>query len=827
MGRLFSIVCAAALISIGSGALRAAAPLQTALPRAADSPRIEARALLDRYCVTCHSTRLHTAGLDLQSIDVLRIGGRPEVWEKVVRKLRGGLMPPAGLPRPNRDVYDAFASTLEQHLDRAAGAQPNPGRTPSLHRLNRIEYQNAIRDLLALDVNPTELLPSDEASYGFDNIASVLKISQAHLERYLSAARRVSRLAVGSGTEAADVVVASSTLFFPQYERMDGLPFGTRGGILVRQVFPQNGEYVISIVLGEVARAAEPPDAHQLEVTIDGERAQLLELAPKAREQRLVVAEIGEPEPLRVRLPITAGPHEIGITFPKSSTHVAYVVQQGYRQTFLKATKGVALGQGGVIMPWVEKVTIGGPFKPTGPGDTPSRRAIFTCRPATAADEEPCAKRILARLARRAYRRSITDSDLVPLLNFYREGRSGGFESGIERALGAILVSPEFWYRIEGDPPRIAPGTNYRLDDLQLASRLSFFLWSSIPDDMLLDVAARGALSKPAILEQQVRRMLADPRARVLTTNFAAQWLQLANLDKVTPIESQFPDFDEGLQRALRQEMELFVDSIRRDDRSVLELLDADYTFVNERVARHYGIPNVIGSHFRRVALSPDDPRRGLLGKAAILTLTSHPTRTSPVKRGKWMLDVLLGTPPPPPPPNVPDLPEAPRGKSLSVRELMAAHRANPVCASCHSMIDPGGFALENFDAIGRFRTIERESGAPIDASGVLPDGTRFDGLTEFRAELLKYPERFVTTMTEKLLTYALGRGVEYYDAPAIRRIVRDSVPHEYRYSSLILGVVKSVPFQWRRSLSSIDAELAAPDPARTPTATGSSVERR
>lgn len=801
--------CSAVMLA-ALGSVQAAAPQQS--PAGASTPPAPPqRVLLDRYCVGCHNQKLKTAGLTLDARDVARVGDDAEVWEKAVRKLRAGLMPPAGRPRPDKATYDGFTTWLEAELDRAAAADPNPGRTEPFHRLNRTEYQNAIRDLLTLEVEVGSLLPTDDASYGFDNMAGVLRMSPTLMERYLSAARKLSRLAVGTPTLLPEVDTFRVRPDFPQEDRPDGLPFGTRGGASIRYAFPLDAEYVIQARLarrgssgGEEVDIPRFAESHQLEVSVDGERLQLFTLAgealPPPGAQRDPQYQQGRRADLdanwRVRLPVKAGSREVTVAFLKKSS----AADETARLPFLRPYAGA--GGDTRSQPYLSMVTISGPFNATGPGDTPSRRRVFVCRPAAPAEEASCADTILATLARRAYRRPVTEADLAVLRPFYDAGRTeGGFDVGIQRALERLLVSPHFLLRIERDPAGIAPKTNYRISDLELASRLSFFLWSSLPDEELLDVATRGQLRDPAVLERQVRRMLADARSQALTNNFAAQWLYLRNVAALGPDLDVFPDFDESLRQAFQREAELFVGSIFGEDRSVLDLLTADHTYVNERLARHYRIPNVYGSHFRRITLS-DDARRGLLGKGAILAVTAYPHRTSPVLRGKWVLENLLGTPPPPPPPNVPDLKDTnASGKVLSMRDRMVQHRANPVCASCHSMMDPPGLALEQFDGVGRLRVVD-DSFAPIDLSGVLPDGTKFEGVAGLRQALLSRSERFTTTLTEKLLAYALGRGLEYYDAPAVRAITQDAAHHDYRFSSLILSIVNSMPFQMRRSQS-------------------------
>ena len=731
-------------------------------------------------------------------MDLAKVPDSTETWEKVVRKLRSGMMPPAGLPRPDKSASDSLASWLENEIDQAAAAHPNPGRKAPFHRLNRAEYQNVIRDLLSVEIDVAALLPPDDAGYGFDNIAGVLKINQPLMERYLSAARRISRVALGSRQTPATSVTVRLRPDLPQYDQVEQLGFGTRGGTLFRHTFPVDAEYVIKLQLG----AGTAAGARQLELNIDGERVKLFPISPPSRGRGQAPPQDPDDVPaagggLEARIPIQAGPREIGVTFVKGAANVEI---EGARAIFRRPGP---FHEGNSFMPVAEpflgSVTITGPFNIRGPGDTPSRRRILVCQPASRAEEARCARTILTDLARRAYRRPVSDADVTPLLAFFNDNRAGGFEAGIEIALRRLLVSPEFLFRIESAPRNLAPGSNHRITDLELASRLSFFLWSSIPDDELLDLAARGQLRNAAVLEQQVRRLLADPRSESLVTNFAGQWLYLRNLAALEPESFLFPDFEDSLRQAMRRETELFFGSIVRENRSARELLTADYTFVNERLARHYGIPNVYGSRFRRVTLA-DENRRGLLGQGSILFATSRPNRTSPVLRGKWILENIVGVVPPDPPPNIPAFPEKSpvTHKVLSVRERLAQHRASPTCASCHAMIDPPGFALEHFDAIGRWRELD-ESFQPIDASGVLPDGTRFDGVVALREALLNPPTRFVTTVSEKLFTYALGRGLEHYDAPAVRTVVRDAARDDYKFSSLVLGIVRSLPFQMSR----------------------------
>ena len=759
-------------------------------------------AVFGKYCVTCHNPKLKTAGLVIDPAAAERAAANPELWEKVIRKLRTRAMPPSGMPRPDEATYDATAAFLEAELDDAAAATPHPGKLPLLHRLSRTEYQNAIRDLLALDALPEEmdyslLLPADNASSGFDNIADLLFVSPSTMERYLDAADKISRLAVGD--PGAPVMVNRYRLSDeqPQDERVDGLPFGTRGGLAIRSDFPVDGDYLFKIEL-----ASAPREPERLLILLDGQRVQLAPLIPSTNGPG---GRGSTPKPLEFRLPVKAGPRLVGVTF---------VEQDEVRDE--QTLRPRMRGRGAQLA--LANVTISGPYQAGGPGDTPSRRRIFVCRPPNSGEELACAKRILATLARRAYRRPKTAEDVQELLPFYTEARAeGGFDAGIQNALERLLVSPQFLFRIEREPAHIAPGTPYRISDLELASRLSFFLWSSIPDDELLDLAARGRLRDPAVLEQQVKRMLADRRSEAMVTNFAEQWLFLRDIDAKRPDELLFPDFDENLRQAFRRETDLFLDSILRENRSVLELLTANYTFVNERLAKHYGIPNVEGSYFRRVTFPPGSPRGGLLGQGSILTLTSYATRTSPVVRGKWVLENLLSSPPPPPPPNVPALKTEgdKTGETLSMRQAMIRHRASPACAGCHARMDPIGFAMENFDAIGRWR--DRDGGKPIDASGALPDGTKFDGMSGLKQALLRRPDQFVSTVAEKLLMYAIGRNVQYYDAPAVRAIVREAGRNNDTLASLVLGVVKSVPFQMREARGGSEAKVPAVTASRRP----------
>ena len=808
---LAGIAVVAALTAGGlaeAGQAQASEPVAAPLTAPAAAPERASEiaghgALLQRYCLTCHTQRLLERGtvpVELESADLENVPAQAEIWEKVIRKVRTGTMPPLGRPRPDAAAADRLAAWLETEIDRAAAASPNPGRTVPLHRLNRTEYQNAVRDLLDLDVDAAALVPADDQSYGFDNIAGVLKVSPTLLERYMNAARHISRLAVGASPIAPAGETFRIVSDLSQYQHQDGLPFGTRGGLSVSYNFPRDGEYDIELAMLDLFAGAPIREPHQLEVSVDGERVALFPLAPVDPDRDQGAAYNTGPEDLRVRVPVAAGPRTVAATFIRKTGALAESLRQPFDRPH---------GEGDYLLyaPHLGTLTITGPFEETGIEDTPTRRRIFVCQPGNAAEEAPCARRIVSALARRAYRRPVTGRDLAPLVAFYEEGRrAGGFEAGVERALRALLVSPDFLFRVVSDPPGAEPGTPYRLSGLELASRISFFLWSSLPDDELLEVAETGGLEDPAVVEAQVRRMLADPRSEALARNFAGQWLRLRNISGALPSDVLFPDFGESLRQDFVRETELFFDSILREGRSVIDLLTADHTFLNERLARHYGIPGVYGSDFRRVSLA-DGNRRGLLGQGSILTVTSYPDRTSPVGRGKWVLENVLGTPPPPPPPNVPELePAEDTGRVLAMRERMEQHRENPVCASCHRVMDPLGLALENFDAIGRWRG-HMPGGSAIDASGTMPDGTGFDGPAELRSLLVRDQEQFATVVTEKLLIYALGRGIEYYDAPAVRRIVRGSVADDYGLASLVVGVVRSTPFQMRRAGVVAEAE--------------------
>jgi mono/diheme cytochrome c family protein len=773
------------LMSVGS------LSAQEQAPRPAVTVDSTIPGVVNKYCITCHDSDEKKGGLDFGSINLEDVTKNPDTWEKVVRRLRGRQMPPAGKQRPPESTFDALVTGLSSVLDSAAAAHPNPGRTDTFRRLNRTEYQNAIRDLLGVEIDAAALLPKDEAGHGFDNV-TVGDLSPTLLDRYITAAQKISRLAVGSPLRSQGGDTFRTRPDLTQEGQVEGLPVGTRGGLLIPYTFPLEGEYEIQIRLTrdrneEIEGLNEP---HELEVLLDRERVKLFTVTPPPGRRNYETVDAK----LKIRVPVTAGPHQVGVTFLKNPSALLETKRQPYNAHF-NMHRHPRLG------PAIYQVSINGPYAAKGPGDTPSRRRIFVCEPAKPAEEESCAERILSHLMRRAYRRPVSASDLQKPMEFYRKTRAeDGFEAGIEMALSAVLVSPQFLFRVEQDPVGVAPNTAYRISDLDLATRLSFFLWSSIPDDALLEAAIRGELSNSGVLESQVRRMLADPRSRTLVSNFAAQWLYLRNLESITPDLRLFPDFDDNLRQAFRQETELFFESVLREDRSVLDLLKADYTFLNERLAKHYGIPNVYGTRFRRVALGRESERGGLLRQGSILTVTSYATRTSPVIRGHWILANLVGTPPPPPPAVVPALKDNTVSSTLSVRERLAEHRANATCASCHNLMDPVGFSLENFDAVGRWRTMEE--GKPIDVSGGLPDGSKFAGVAGLEQGLLKRPEVFVGTMAEKLLTYALGRGVEQYDGPAIRKIVREAQAVDFRFSSVILGVVKSTPFQMRRALN-------------------------
>ena len=751
------------------------------------------RSLLDQYCVTCHNQEAKIGGLALDTVDLYRPGDNAETLEKVIRKLRAGMMPPAGSKRPDAATYTALTSSLESSVDQAAAAKPLVV-SPGVHRANRIEYANSVRDLLGLDIDPAAFLPVDDASSGFDNMAGALTLSPALVEGYISAAGKIVRLALGHDTALTEkryVIPGDRS----QEAHVEGLPLGTRGGAVFTYNFPADGEYGISWyavrdyngVLFAGNRKGE-----KVELLLDGERIMLFEVDQVAR----ITESLNEKN--QIRLPVKAGPHTVGVTFLATTQVPIDDLNRHYQRSVLESGPL----EGFTFSPQIGQVVITGPYKATPAKDLPSRRKIMVCEPATGSNEIECAKKILSGLARRAYRRPVKTADMEDLLSEYQSGRNqgGDFESGIERALQAILADPEFVFRGEAVPAGVKPGQAYRISDLELASRLSFFLWSSPPDDQLITLASQGKLKEAAVVEQQTRRMLADTRSRALVTNFGGQWLQLRNLANSSPIAFDFPDFDDTLREAFKTETEMLLESIIREDRNVAELLDADYTFVNERLARHYGISNIYGSYFRRVRLDGDlAVRRGLLGKGSIELITALPDRTSPVQRGKWVLINILGIVPPNPPPDVPPFKESTHAEGtapieLSMRQRMDEHRTNPVCASCHRMFDPIGFALEAFDAIGRYRTAE--FGKPLDLSGQLVDGAQFTGPDGLRQALLRYSPQFIQGLTEKLLTYALGRPVEYYDMPAVRAIAREAARNNNRFSSLILGIVKSAPFE-------------------------------
>ena len=830
--------------------------------------QVDTRAFMKQYCISCHTQQAKQRGtvpVALDDLDPANVSRDARTWEQVVRKMRAGVMPPSGMPRADKATHERFLAAVEGDLDRAARATPNPGRTEAFHRLNRKQYQNAVRDLLNLDIDVTALLPPDDSSYGFDNIAGVLKISPTLMERYLAAAQKISRTAVGLPPSSPNIDYFRVADDRAQDDRLPSQIFGTRGGASIKYTFPMDAHYTIRVELSRDLNEQVPiyQEPQQLEVSIDGERLNVFTLPgvagppPPPPAEPVAAADVPADDPAapaaatpargrgagaaqggggagarrgggggnrqgqaqrnradrdwEIRVPVKAGPHQVQVAFVKQSSAVAETTRLPFLRPY-PAGVNIAETRTGA---YLRSVEIAGPFDATGPGNSPSRQRIFSCHPGSdplirtdsrglnpSRTADTCARTILTTLVRRAYRRPVVAADIEPLMAFYRDGlSSGGFDEGIDHALQRLLISPEFLLRVEADPAGVPANTPYRISDVELASRLSFFLWSSIPDDELLRLAEQRQLRDPAVLERQVRRMIADDRFGAFVEQFAGQWLFLRNLAASVPVQQNFPDFDDTLRQSFRTETEMFVDSVIREDRSALDLLRADYTFLNERLARHYGIPNVKGNRFRRVVLPADSHRGGLLGQGSILTVTSYPDRTSPVVRGKWILENLLGTPPPPPLPNVPPLkPPSFAGKVLTMRERIAAHRNSPVCATCHSMMDPLGLALEHFDGVGKWRALD-DSGAPIDPSGGLPDGTKFDGADGLRNALLT-SDRFITTLSEKMLTYALGRGVEYYDMPAVRTIVRNAGRDDYRFTSLIRAIVESAPFQMRRSHS-------------------------
>jgi hypothetical protein len=745
-----------------------------------DTSKDPNKALIQRYCVGCHNSSLKTAGVVLQGLDLSTVSSKADLLEKVLRKVKSDQMPPPGMPRPQQAARDAFRQWLETSLDAESAAHPDPGRV-AIHRLNRAEYSNAVRDVLDLDVNPGAMLPVDDSGYGFDNNGDVLSVSPALLDRYLSVARKISRLAVGDPTikPVEDAYEprrgGRNNPVPPRLEWIsDDLPFNSAGGVSVRYYFPLNAEYVIRVSFGDRNSPASE-------------------------------------KPMELRIPVQAGPRTVGVTFPRESLIPELSAVPGHRPESRQVSLDLRLDGASIkrttipgvsgALPRITNLAIGGPYNATGSGDTPSRLKIFTCRPNGPSDESRCAQEIVSKLARHAYRRPVANADVQPLVALYRQARAkGNFEYGIQKTIEAILISPDFLFRVESQmASKGSAGPMRPVAPLDLASRLSFFLWSSVPDDQLMDLAVSGKLSKPEVLKQQVTRMLDDPKSTALTTNFAGQWFYLRNLASVRPDPVIFPDWDESLRASLQRETELFFESIVRENRSSLDLLRANYTYLNERLAKHYGIPNIYGAQFRRVAL--DDPNRGgLLGQGSLLTVTSPPNRTSVVKRGKWLLDNLLGAPPPPPPPDIPLLEDTSNGhKNLSLRAALELHRTNPGCAGCHKVMDPLGFALENYNGIGQWRS--KDGGAEIDASGKLPDGTEFSGPSGLKKALTTVRrDEFASTVVERLLTYALGRGVEYYDQPVVRAIVRETGPGEYRMRDVITSIVLSTPFQMRRS---------------------------
>ena len=806
--------CAIVVVTVGWAALIAQQPKSDVVSGLSRTSEDAVSGLSRTYCVTCHNDKLKTGNLSLEQISLDRASADAETLEKVIRKVRAGLMPPAGAKRPDRATLDTFASSIENAIDRAAAASPNPGKTP-LHRMNRAEYANAIRDLLSLDVDASTLLPADDSSRGFDNIADVLGVSPSLLERYVAAAAKISRLAVGERDASPLQITYTVKGDLSQNQTLEGQPLGTRGGTTIKHNFPVDGEYQIKLSLLKLSFGqvfGEGAEGEELEVTLNGQRVKLFKLdevamffmreangshPPKPKPTDPIEERVKMTPDIRLEFPlkVKAGPQTIGVAF----LNKGYAANEDLVKRPVSSTYDVFIGMqyGYTTAPHLSRVVITGPYKATGLGDTPSRRRVFSCRPGSGVDETACAKQIISSLARRAYRRAVTDADVEPLLAFYQQEKTktGNFEAGIEMALRRILADPEFIFRFEPTPAGVTAKTPYRISDVELASRLSFFLWSSIPDEELLKLAIDGKLHQPAVLEKQARRMLADPKSRSLVTNFANQWLYLRDLKSANPDVTVFPDFDDNLRQGFQRETEMLFESVMREDRSVLDLLDADYTFVNERLAKHYGIPNVYGPDFRRVPV-PSDARRGLLGQGSLLLVTSNANRTSPVIRGKWILENLLGAPPPTPPPDVPNLEEKPTATARSVRERIEQHRANPTCAGCHKIMDPIGLSLENFDAVGRWRGVDE--GVKIDASGQLVDGTALAGPADLRKAMLARGDVFVAAMTEKLMMYGVGRETKYYDMPTVRAVMRDAAKNRYRFSDLVLGIVKSSAFQMR-----------------------------
>jgi len=785
------LLAAIGTVALGAGFVAATPAPKEAFPRTL-SPETVNHFVAD-YCLMCHSDAAKTGGLTLESFDAAHVADHAEVAEKMIRKLRLGMMPPAIAPQPEREIVGALVTTLATQIDTAAAERPNPGRR-TFQRLNRSEYARSVRDLLSIEVDVAAFLPPDTLSDGFDNIADVQTMSATLMEGYLRAANAISRLAVGDPSASPTEVTYKVSRRASQMNHVEGAPMGTRGGVSVIHIFPADGEYIFKVQLHSTPTGflygLTAGDTEQIEISVNGKRMALLDIDPLMHEEAPTGMLLQS-----ASISLNAGPHRVSAAFIQQFEGPVDDLMTPIGHTLADTTIGRAYGV--TTAPHLQFFSINGPHHVTGVSDTPSRRRIFVCRPVTARDELPCANEIVSRLARQAYRRPVSDADVEGLMSFYQSGRDDGdFESGIRTSVQAILASPHFLFRLEQTHESIEPGQSYRVSDLELASRLSFFLWGTGPDDELRTLASRGALVEPEMFDTQVKRMLADPRSVNLATRFASQWLRLQDLERLHPDYLLYPQYDHGLSVALKRETELFFDYLIREDQSVLEILTADYTFVNERVALHYGIPNVTGARFRRVAL-PGEERRGVLGHGSILTLTSIADRTSPVLRGKWIMEVLLGSPPPAPPPNVPDLEvtqDAAKGRVLSVREALEAHRANPACNSCHRVIDPLGLALENFDVTGAWRI--RDNGVPVDASGELYDGTLMDGPIGLRTALLKHSDAVIMTFTESLLTYALGRRLEYYDMPTVRHIVRVAAENDNRMSSFIIGVVNSTPFQ-------------------------------
>jgi mono/diheme cytochrome c family protein len=800
------LIAAAGCLGLAIIAVSLLYPQQTTQQRPPATNPTTPRSVIDKYCIGCHNATLKTAGLVLDNLDPSHVADHAEEWEKVARKFRTGEMPPPGVLRPDAATYARTAAQLEAGLDAAAAAKPHPGRVP-VHRLNRNEYAAAIRDLFGLEIDGKAMLPADDADQeGFDNVASVLSISPLLLENYMSAARRISRLAVNDLTLNPVIDTFKISKAMVQEDQMsDDLPFGSQGGALIPYYFPLDGEYTIKAALRrqEYDYLVGMGEPHQLDFRLDGVLLKRFTIGGAAKGKMMPETYAGNTqgdpdfelymhnadEGLEARFAAKAGEHKVGISFVRRYWEPEGVLQPP-QTGFARSTNEYYHGE-----PAVEIAMIGGPYRATASLDSPTRRKLFVCNPAKSAEEEPCAKKILSTLATRAYRRSLTDHDMQTLVSFYRAGREGQtFSAGIQQGVERILASPSFLFRMEREPPNLTAGEAYPLGELDLASRLSFFLWSSVPDDELLDAAIHGTLKKETVWEQQVRRMLRDSRSKALVNNFATRWLELNKLAGVVPDTKLYPEFDENLRDAMMQETLLFIESEMREDRPVSELVTANYSFLNERLAKHYGIPDIYGNNFRRI-VSSDAMRAGLLSQASILTVTSYPNRTSVTMRGRWLLANMLGAPPPPPPPNIPLLKEAgANGQPKALRERMELHRQNPACASCHQRMDPLGFSLENFDADGKWRA--EADGAPVDAAAALPDGSRFDGPNGLRALLASHKEDFVRTFTGKLLAYAIGRGIEYSDQPAVRKIARDVAPGDYRWSSVILGITESIPFR-------------------------------